>query len=185
MNRRRLIASAGAGIAVALCGCSTSTEFDPEVEPKERLGAASRVSMDVTAEKDFRETDERSFEEWATRRAAEHAGNRLRTILSEESLTGPGVDIMVGTVDLQTLDPSSDTEPPTESDFKRAVDIGPLVFHYRHYSRDGELLSKPDVEFQAIVDTTPRSFEVTMNYPEESYVAILPAMCRRGWIQND
>lgn len=83
---------------------------------------------------------------------------------------------------LDELTRPEDTEPPDESSFKRAVEIGPHVWHFHEYSRDGELLSEPDVAFEAIVNATPRSFEVTIHYSEETYVAILPVMCRREWI---
>ena len=185
MDRRGFVASAGLGLAAILAGCSTSGEFDPDVEPVERLGAAPRVSMTVSAERDFRATDERPFEEWATRRAAEHAIARLRSILTAASLTGVGVSIGGGAVHFDELDFPDGADPPEESEFHRADPIGPRVFHYRHYARDGELISKPAVEFGAIVEATPRSFEVRMAYPDETYVAVLPALCERGWIRND
>lgn len=184
MDRRQFIASTGVGLALFVCGCSTSSEFEPDVDPVERLGAAPQVSMEVTAEKDFTETEERPFEEWATRRATERASEGLRELLGEASLTGQGVSIGFGVVDLEELDHPAHEEPPEESEFNRATSSGPIVSHEQLYSRDGDLRWKPDVEFREIVEATPRSFEVSMRYPARTYVAILPVMCQRRVIQE-
>lgn len=173
------------GVGGLLSGCLAPTEFDPDVEPIQRLGAADQISMDISPEADFSGAESASFEEWATRRATELATRRLQSRLDAAELTGEGVSIEQATVRLDDLDHPQDTSPPPESEFRRAVEIGPRVFHFHHYSRDGELLTEPAVAFGALVEETPRSFEVTVRDAGEQYVAVLPALCQRGWIRDE
>jgi len=187
MDRRGFLAATGAGVALASAGCALpgSGDGDPDIETESRLGAAPRVSMTVDAERDWGGSTGRTFREWVTHRAAERAADRLRTTLERESLTGEGVQVRSRRVDLADLNTPENGDRPSESEFDRAAPYGPGVFHYRHYSRDGELLSEPEVNFASLVAATPRAFEVTMAFPNETFVDVLPALCRRGAIQND
>lgn len=100
-------------------------------------------------------------------------------------LVGDGVSIAQATVSLDDLDNPDETSRQRESEFRRAVEIGPRVFHFHHYSRDGELLAEPAVPFGSIVEETPRSFEVTVQETGDRYMAVLPALCERGWRKEE
>lgn len=184
MHRRSFLAASGVGLLGALAGCGSRGEFEPDVEPTRRLGGAEPVSMAVTAERPPGVGEDETFEGEATERAADEAASRLRSILGDESLLGTGVNVGVSVVDLAELDQPTEAEPARPDEFRWGKEIGPRVFHFHHYARDGELLSQPSVSFEALVEATPRSFEVSLSYPERSYAAVLPAICRRGAIRN-
>lgn len=67
--------------------------------------------------------------------------------------------------------------------FKRDREIGPTVNHSTMYDRQGALVSSPKVAFEALVEATPRTMEVTMEFPEGEYTAILPVLCSKRWGQ--
>ncbi|WP_152417971.1 hypothetical protein [Haloferax elongans] len=178
---------------------TTTTETGtPKVEPISRLGGGSPVELSVQPEREYEylETEDKvrvrydhgsdttPFGEWGTLRATEHASRYVKTTLQEQSLLKTGVSVGMGIVKLDELTETSG-EKPVESEFNRDREIGPIVSHMHHYSRDGTLLSSPAVSFDTLVKATPRTMEVTMEFPERDYTAILPVLCRKGWYQND
>ena len=203
MNRRTVLAGTGTALSLFLAGCSSDTdsnaEFDPDVERVERLGAARSATIEAEPEREYEylaesdsvrveyddgETGTMPFDEWGTRRATDHAVDHVHALLESESLTGTGVAVGQGEILLSELDRSSTDDSSTDPGVERDVPIGPLVSHQHHYSRDGDLISKPAVSFQRIVETTPRTVDVTMSFPQREYTAVLPVACRRTWIHN-
>lgn len=169
----------------------------PPFERVSRLGGASGVELSAQPERDYEYLEDEDhvlvqyesgsdtipFDEWGTLRATDHAVNDIGTRLEARSLHKSGVRLGTGVVALDELTETSG-ERPVESDFKRDRDIGPIVSHLHHYARDGTLLSSPTVSFDALVEATPRTMTVTMEFPERSYTAILPVLCTKGWYQN-
>ena len=179
---------------------TAGSEFDSAVEPTLRLGAASGLTFEVAPSREYEyleannsvritwdagDSSTMPFARWGTQRAVDHASDRLQTLLDEKSLTGTGISVGQGRFELSDIDVPADEEPPTDAEFKRAVALGPMVFHQHHYARDGSLLSEPDVDFQKIVANTPRVMEITVLFPEQEYTAILPVACDRGWIRDE
>ena len=181
MRRRPFLTAVSTGLALPISGCSTTSE--PDIEQVQRLGAADPISLSDPVQVTNEESSDRSFAEQATNRAVEAAVSRLREILQQEALTGEGISVGHGVVELTEID-LTDTELPSASEFNRATNRSPIVFHHHHYSRDGDLISEPPVPFESIVDETPRSISVTVTDSSQEYVAVLPVMCERGWIQN-
>lgn len=181
MERRTFVTAFSAAFALPIGGCSASRE--PDVERVQRLGGAPPLSLSESVQLDYDDGTERSFPEQATNLAAESAAARVAEILERESLTGQGVSVGHGVVELADIDVTA-TEQPTESAFNRATNRSPIVSHLHHYSRDGDLVSEPSVPFEAVVDETPRSVTVPVTDTTREYVAILPVMCDRNWIQN-
>ena len=181
MERRDVLSSAAAGLTVLAAGCSTTDE--PGVEPRRRLGTAPEVTVESPVELDTAASAERSFPERATYRATEHAAGRLRELLAADSLTGEGVSVGWGEVALGRLTDTA-TPVPSESEFDRATETGPIVYHTRQYAGDGTLISEPAVAFGTVVDATPRSVTVTVTGQNQEYVAVLPVLCWHGAIQN-
>jgi hypothetical protein len=174
--------------------------FEPDVEPINRLGGTAVVSIEATPERDYEylededrvrirydsgRTNEMSFDEWGTRRATSAAADHVRTGLDDAGVLGDGVDVGVGVVELDDLDEGRSERAADPSEFDREVNLGPIVNHSRGYSREGELLYEPAVEFEAVVDATPRSVDVTMSFEEREYTAVLPVMCKKGWSRQD
>jgi hypothetical protein len=104
-------------------------------------------------------------------------------ILEQESLTGEGISVGQGVVNLAEID-MTDTDQSTEIEFHRATNRSPIVFHQHHYSRDGDVITDPAVAFESVVNATPRSVSVTVTDLNREYIAVLPVMCERDWIQN-
>lgn len=206
VNRRTFLAGLGASSCLTSAGClstpspsTTTEEFNPDVEPTTRLGTAPGISFEATPERDYEYLEESNrvrilydsgdtstvdFETWGTGRAASHAADRLHRLLEEKSLTGTGINIGKGRVELVDIDVPAGGDPPTQEEFTRGAPVCPQVFHFHHYARDGSLISKPEVSFQKLVDASPRSMEVTMLFPEKEYTAVLPVACSRTWQRN-
>lgn len=131
----------------------------------------------------YEEGTGRSFTDQATHRAIEAAVVRIEDILEQKSLTGEGISVGQGEGVLAEIDATA-TEQPTAAEFNRATNRSPLVFHRHHYARDGGLFSEPPVAVESVVNETPRSPSMTVTDSNNEYVAVLPVMCDRGWIQN-
>lgn len=227
MNRREFLGGAGIVVTSAATGClgdrpssetaatngenstnngntdymsSDQPDFEPDVEPSNRLGGASGISIEATPERDYEylededrvriqydsgRTNEMSFDEWGTRRATSAAADHIRAVLAGAGLLENGVNVGEGIVELSDLDEERDERAPDPSEFDREVDLGPIVTHSRGYSRDGELLYEPAVEFETVVDATPQLIEVAMPFEEREYTAVLPIMCKKGWTRQD
>lgn len=202
MNRRRFLVATRTALAPLISGCSSSTssDFDPDIDPVTRLGGASSVSVEAEPIREYEyleesdrvrihydsgQTSTMSFDEWGTRRATDHAADHVHTILTDESPTGTGISVGVGEVNLTDLDSTGTDQSATESAFEWDVNLGVTVSYEYLYSRDGDLISEPDISFQTVVDVTPRSAEVTMLFPQREYTAILPVVCRRRAIRYD
>lgn len=184
MDRRTFLVAAVVGGATAASGCSGRDGFEPDVEPVERVGGAPWITLREHVEDEDAPINEPRFEEWATRRANELAVERLRAELEDDGLLGEGISVGGSTFELDELDVSPGIDRPSESEFRRAVPIGPSVFHFHHYSQEGELLAAPAVSFERLVEATPRAFEVALSFDDRDYVAVLPSLCRRGWKRN-
>jgi len=182
MKRRTCLAALATAFAIPIGGCSTSSE--PEIETAQRLGAAPAVSLSEPVRLEYDDGTDRSFAEQATNLAVDAAASRVERILEENALTGEGISVGWGRVDLADIT-VTDSEQPTEDEFTRATNRGPIVHHRHHYARDGELISEPAVSFDDVVDGTPRSVSVTVTDTNRKYVATVPVMCDRGWIQNE
>jgi len=103
----------------------------------------------------------------------------VHTLLRKESLIGTAISVDHGEAMLTELDQTSTDDSPLNKAFKRAGPITPTVFHEHTDNRDGEITIEPSVSFQAIVNPTPRTIDVTMLFPEREYSTILPAVCKR------
>ena len=193
MHRHRFLALGSAALP-ALAGCG-GDDFDP-VEPKERLGSGNPISLEADPERGYHyyEADdtvttdsgaEMPFDEWGTRRATAHASDAVKEILLEQSLLVDGVTTGTGGTDLGSLDEWAGDDRPREEDFDRDLEISPIVAHQHHYDRDGNLISKPEIPFERIVEATPRAAEATVLFPERKYRAVLPVVCQRTWIRNE
>ncbi|MXR51125.1 hypothetical protein GRX03_05825 [Halovenus sp. WSH3] len=174
-------------------------EFTPDVEPVTRLGKAPSISFEAAPERayeyleaddsvrihyDSGETSTMSFDRWGTARAVDHGSDRLQSLFENKSLIGTGISIGQGQVELSNIEVSSGGEQPTQEEFKWGAPLAPIGFHSHHYARDGELISKPDVPFQRLVEEAPRSMEITMLFPEKEYTAVLPVVCDRTWSKD-
>lgn len=203
MNRRRILSGIGVAFSSSFAGCLASDslmrgngdDFEPDVEPATRLGSAEQDSIEAKPEREYEyneehdtvhitydsgRTNEMSFDEWGTRRATSAAESHIHSLLEKEQLLETGVSVGSGVAEVDELD-----ENTSESEFDRAVSLGPIVRHSTLYSRDGTLIFEPEVEFETVVATTPRSIEVTMLFNEREYTAVLPVVCRRDWMQED
>jgi len=174
--------------------------FNPAIEQVTRLGDAPGISFEVTPEREYvyLEEDDRvkiqydsggsstmSFREYGTLRAVDHSSDRLKQILEDNSLTGTGISTGQGRMKLSDIDTPDGEAAPPQAEFSRDAPIAPKVFHTHHYARDGSLISEPDIAFEEIVATVPRSMEVTMLFPEKEYTAVLPCVCTKDWQQNE
>ena len=119
------------------------------------------------------------FAEWGTRRAADHAVDYIRSLLTAESLLDNGVDVFEGRISNAEGSWTRTAATSTESEFDRAVEIGPIVSHTHVYDRHGNLVSEPTVSFRSLVEMIPRSITVTIQFTEKAYTATLPVLCRR------
>ena len=203
MSRRRVLSSIGVALSSSVAGClapgslmrGNEDDFEPDVEPIARLGSAEQDSIEAKPEREYEyneehdtvhitydseRTNEMSFDEWGTRRAASAAESHILSVLETEQLLGAGVDVGSGVAEVNGLD-----DNPSESEFERTIPLAPVVHHEALYSRDGTLISDSEIEFETVVATTPRSIEVTMLFDEREYTAVLPVVCRRSWIQEE
>jgi len=202
MDRRTVLTGASAALSLLLAGCSSgidaNDEFDPDVEPVERLGAAPPVSIEAEPEREYEyrpesdsvrvefdegETATMPFDEWGTRRATDHAVDHVYSLLEAESLTGTSISVGQGRAVVSELDRTTAADAPPTPGFDRDVQIAPIVSHEHRYDRDGELVSDPSVSFDAIVEATPRTVDVTVLFPEREYAATLPVVCKRTVVQ--
>jgi hypothetical protein len=193
MDRRQFLARGSAALLPGFAGCSD--EFDP-VEPKTRLGRGDPITLegDPAREYEYLEsTDEvrtdsgvtMSFGAWGTQRAAAHASDAIATRLAAGGYRGGGISVGTGTVSLAELDEWAGEERPREAEFERDGELAPIVLYQYHYDREGELLSKPGIDFETLVGATPRSATVTVHFPERDYRAVLPVVCDMFWIRNE
>lgn len=203
MRRRGFLAAFGVSLAAASSGCAgggddespTAPESDVRFDSDRRLGAGPDASVSVSPEGDYEylsesdsvrfqqdsgETDTEPFDEWAAERAVDPAVERVDTRLFEASISSGQVRVGLGG-DLDGLDlPETVAEKAPEPPFPL-----PLVNYVHHYSREGELISKPEVPFEEVVDATPRTVAVTVSIPEATSETTLPVVCQRFGMQND
>jgi hypothetical protein len=196
VKRRTLLSGACIG---ALSGCLSAVrdanDFDPGIEPVTYLGDADPVSFNARPERRYEsidsngmvqfrynngETDEMPFDEWATRRASDAARSYIIRLLDEHQIGNAGLSVGQSFGDLSEITGEND-----ESEFKRAVPLSIVVGHYTMFSRQGAVIDKPTVEFDAVVPVTPRAATVTMVFPERTYTAVLPVVCQRGWAKDE
>ena len=177
-----------------------TTEFNPDVEQMTRLGDASGISFEVAPEWEYAYLEESNsvriqydtgdsstmaFETFGTLRAADHSSDRLRQILEDNSLTGTGVSTGWGRVELREIETSTHETTSAQEEFTRDVPVAPKVYHTHHFARDGSLISEPTVPFEDLVEAVPRSTEVTVRFPEQSYTAVFPVVCTKDWTKNE
>ncbi|WP_327053544.1 hypothetical protein [Halomicrococcus gelatinilyticus] len=198
MDRRTVLAGTGTALSLLLAGCSNgidaNDEFDPDVEPVERVGGAPPVSIEAEPEREYEyrpgsdsvrvefdggETATMPFDEWGTRRATDHAVDHVYSLLAEQSLAGTGVSVGQGEAVLSELDRTTAEDAPSAPELDRDAQFAPVVFHEHRYDRNGDLVSEPSVSFDAIVEATPRTVDVTVLFPEREYAATLPVVCQR------
>ena len=174
----------------------TYRPVEPPFEPIIRLGGASSATISAEPVREYEyldgenevrvqynsDSDTIPFDEWGTLWATDHASQYVRDRLREKSLLEEAVFVAGGIVDLDELTETS-ANPPSESMFERDREIGPTVNHSTMYDRQGALVSSPEVAFEALVEATPRTMEVSMKVPEGEYTAILPVLCSKRWAQ--
>lgn len=175
-------------------------EFNPDIEQVTRLGDAPGISFEMTPKREYEYLEESDrvriqydsgdsstmpFGKFGTLRAVDHSSDRLQQILEDNSLTGTGISTGEGRVKSAEIDTSNSETAPVRAEFSRDVPRAPIVFHSHHYARDGSLISEPDITFEEIVATVPRSIDVTMRFPEKRYTAVLPGVCTKDWAKNE
>ncbi|MEY7851869.1 hypothetical protein AB7C87_22010 [Natrarchaeobius sp. A-rgal3] len=151
----------------------TTDDFEPDIERQVRLGDASPISAETTSETHF-------DTERAARKSVSIAAERVQNILDDNGYLQGNIEVGNGTVDLDDPDFEMDDQPRS-SEFNRDLDLGVMVFYLYHYSKEGELLSKPEITFDELLDAVPRSAEIQLNFEENEYTAILPVVCYKEW----
>lgn len=169
--------------------------IDLDSEATQVLGAAPSISIESEPDRDYDYlkdedrvqiqydgggTDEMPFDEWGTRQATSAAADHILTLLDEEGVLKEGIRVGEAIFDLDDLEDNSE-ESPDSTEFERDVDIGPVVSYLEDDSKDDEI----EVEFETVVESTPRSIEVSMLFDEGEYTAILPVMCMKGQVEED
>lgn len=167
-----------------------------EIDERSRLGGDDGASIEAETDREYEYlegedririeypqggTNEMPFEEWGTRCAAEAAAEYVRSSLEETGVLETVIAVGRGQTSLDDLD----GDDPDSAEFERALPSGVSVSHGPSYGRDGALLSRPSIDFGTLVDSTPRSVTVTMNFEERDYTAVLPVVCRRTCEQVD
>lgn len=211
MRRRRVLSGVGVFGVIATAGCLSGTapssrgeqdssEFDPNIEQRIQLGGASKSAFEVAPKDDYEYLEEQgeirieygsgdtstmSFGRYGTHQAIDHGGDRLQSLLNSESMTGTGISVGQGIFEISDLTTSRAEDSSLSEEIKRDAQLAPQVFHSHHYARDGSLISEPSVSFQEIVETVPRMMDITINFPEQQYQAVLPVVCEKGWYQNE
>jgi len=125
------------------------------------------------------------FGKFGTLCAVDHGSDRLQQILEDNSLIGTGISTGQGQIKSTEIDTSNNETAPVQAEFSRNVPRAPIVFHSHHYARDDSLISEPDIAFEKIVATVPRSMEVTVLFSEKRYTAVLPCVCTKDWEKNE
>lgn len=169
-----------------------------DFESISRLGSAAGVSIEADPEREYEYlededrvryeydhggTNEMAFDEWGTRRATEVAASHVASVLDEKDLEESGIAVGYGTVDRDDLD-GADGDPES-TEFDRAIPFGVSVDHVTSYSRGGTRLTAPEIDFQSLVQATPKSITVTMRFDEREYTAVLPVICERLCVQDE
>ena len=175
-------------------------EFDPDIEQVTRLGDAAGISFEVAPEWEYEYREENdsvriqydsgdsgtmAFGTFGTLRAADHSSERLQEIVEDNSLTGTGISTGWGRVEVSEIDISTNETALVQEDVTRDAPVAPKVYYSHHYARDGSLISKPDIPFADLVEVVPRSMAVTMLFPEKSYTAVFPVVCRKDWTKDE
>ena len=175
-------------------------EFDPDIEQVTRLGDAAGISFEVAPEWEYEYHEENDsvriqynsgdsgtmpFGMFGTLRAVDHSSDRLQQILEDNSLTGTGISTGWGRLKMSEIDTSNSDTTLLSEEFTRDAPMAPKVYYTHHYTRDGSLISEPAIPFADLVEAVPRSMEVTMLFPEKSYTAVFPVVCRKDWTKNE
>lgn len=199
-SRRTVVTTVGATLSAPLGGCSQSAsgELSPPFEAVTEPGAGQPVSLEVEPTREYTYVPEDDavryettgpervthakrmpFEEWGTRRANEHAYQRLNSRLDEEFPDRQLVRTAMGHLPVWELTSGKNSAERSDLEFKRAVEIGLKVLYYHVYDHNGDRVETPHVSWDALVNSVPRAIELTMLFPEREYTAILPVLCEQ------
>jgi len=204
-SRRVFLQIGGASLTILAGGCIGQSNANEEPKENEttsgldrelstQLGEAPEVMAEVEPTGDYEYIQEENrirtgdsstqpFPEWATAKAADHAGNYIRSLLDEKSLLGDGVTAGSGIVDFSEID--WDRSQPDKDEFSQDGRFAPIVSYTYRFDSDGNLIGEPDITFDKLVSETPRKAEVTVLIPEQEYIATVPVICRQVSSQPD
>lgn len=195
LSRRSLLTVAGSGATVVLGGCTDRSDSTagsnrtPDIDIVKRPGGAPPVSIEVEPESGDEtptdsgdatpsDSDSGSSPDWMM--AVEAAGEHVASILESRSLLdGPGG---VGWGNISHNERSKIVTTPIEGHLIQSH--GVRVTHAYYYDREGNLVQSPTVEFESVVDATPRTVHVTLSFPEREYAATVLVLCERAWVQE-
>lgn len=193
MRRRDFVKSAPIGIMMGLSGCinpsdkNESTYQGPEPpESKISLGRSDQVELlELNPDDSYSEVDVNLYRyensvytdsELATLVASRILKSRIESILrNNRVLREDGISVSVDDVDIQK---ASNTELRREFNLKRSGK-STVVVNY-DIRKQNDSLKSPDTSFEKIVDITPHSGSVEVQFEFGRNIIVLPVVVRRN-----
>lgn len=198
LSRRRLLSACGL-LGASFAGClgrapRSPTDDGPTREPVR--GAADPVTVERTVDDEELEyleaTDEVRYVaayRHTNHDEVENASKPEREPVYEttpferwgETECAHAAALEVGDIIENAFDGGANTSPGvTTRDGKKVVEAD----YHTHLDRDGDVISKPSVEFERVVEVTPRSVTATVSLEGHEHADTVPVFVRRATIQN-
>lgn len=125
----------------------------------------------------------KSFDSWAANESAWYAKRAVVDKLRDELESLTNITAGVGRTDYEEIE-GFDREKYTT-----AVAVAPYIEYYSHYDDEGNLVSEPEVEFDTLVESAPRTIESTLifdsKFDRREHVSKFPTVCERTWQEQN
>lgn len=179
MNRRKLLAVFAGFASLAGCARNENEEFEPNISETVRLGTANPITLDQEVTISNRNTHD--FEAEATKKANIRVHDYIGSILREQELLGAGVFLGIDYISTTEID-----DEVEEDEFERAKPLATVVNQRYIYDADGELITQPKPrELDTLLSQLPRTVTVSVSSDTARYLAVLPVVVRRYWVQQN